>query len=137
MIRYALKCDDGHAFFSWFQSADAFDTLERTGHLACPDCGSDAVAKAVMAPQVATARAPALAEPETPAQAALANLRREIESKSDYVGRRFATEARAMHDGDSPRRSIWGEARLDEARALVEDGVPVAPLPFVPKARTN
>ncbi len=137
MIRYALKCGDGHAFFSWFQSADAFDTLERKGHLACPDCGTDAVAKAVMAPQVATARTPTLTEPETPAQTALATLRREIESKADYVGRRFASEARAMHDGESPRRSIWGEARPDEARALVEDGVPVAPLPFVPKARTN
>ena len=68
---------------------------------------------------------------------AMAELRRRIEEKSDYVGRNFATEARAIHDGTAPDRPIWGEARIEEARKLLEDGVHVAPLPFRPKRNTN
>ena len=67
----------------------------------------------------------------------IAALRREIERNSDYVGDRFATEARAIHEGTAPERSIWGEARRDEAKKLVEDGIPVAPLPFTPQRKMN
>lgn len=80
---------------------------------------------------------PALSEPDTEKARALAELRQKIESNSDYVGMNFAAEARAMHDGEAPHRSIYGEAKPDEAIKLLEDGVPVAPLPFTPKARTN
>lgn len=141
MIRYTLKCPDGHGFESWFASAEAYDTLRAAGHVACPDCGSERVEKSLMAPRVQASRSaapkPSLSTPKDPREVAMAKLRREIEEKSDYVGLNFAAEARAIHDGDAPARSIHGEARPDEARRLIEDGVPVAPLPFIPRSRTN
>jgi hypothetical protein len=137
MIRYALRCDRDHGFDSWFGSAEAYDRLRAAGHVACPDCGSTVVDKALMAPSVSPARDKALAAPRDPREAALAELRRQVEENSEYVGLEFATEARRIHEGEAPERSIYGEARLDEARRLIEDGVPVAPLPFLPKARAN
>lgn len=139
MIQYRLHCAEGHDFDSWFQSAEAFDKLAAAGHVACAVCGSSKVGKALMAPAVKTtprADAP-LSAPASEAEAHLAELRRRIEENSDYVGLNFAAEARAIHDGDSPARSIYGEAKPDEARALLEDGIPVAPLPFRPSKRTN
>ncbi|MFC6688127.1 DUF1178 family protein [Jhaorihella thermophila] len=147
MIQYALKCADGHSFDSWFQSSDAFDKLHAAGMVACAVCGSTEVEKSVMAPRVQASRdkakaqpdAPSrpLSEPASPAEQALAELRRRIEANSDYVGRNFAAEARAIHDGEAPARSIYGEARPDEAKALIEDGIPVAPLPFRPQRKSN
>ena len=142
MIKFTLKCDDGHQFDSWFQSTTAFDRLHAAGAITCMECGSAKVEKALMAPAVAHDRAPEpQAEPTSPAPdpkaEALQALRKAVEENSDYVGMEFATEARAMHDGEVPRRAIYGEARPDEARALIEDGVPVAPLPFLPKRRTH
>lgn len=151
MIQFTLKCAEGHSFDSWFQSSDAFDKLHAAGMVACAVCGSGKVEKSVMAPRVRPSRsaakaAPAegaaetpgpLSAPASPAEQALAELRRKVEQSSDYVGRDFATEARAIHQGDAPERSIYGEARPDEARALIEDGVPVAPLPFRPNRKTN
>lgn len=138
MIRYDLKCDKGHAFDSWFASAAAYDRLAAAGHVACPDCGSANVTKALMAPAV-TQRSNdrALATPRDPKEAALAELRRKVEETSDYVGLSFAAEARAMHEGQIPERAIHGEAKPDEARKLIEDGVPVLPLPFLPTRKTN
>ena len=145
MIRYALRCDKEHAFDSWFRSAAGYDQLLVAGQVTCPDCGSKAVVKALMAPSVAEpargeridVSAPALSTPSNPREAALAALRRRIEEKSEYVGMNFVAEARRIHDGDAPERSIHGEARLDEARKLIEDGVPVAPLPFMPISKVN
>ena len=141
MIRYSLKCDQGHAFESWFASASAFDALKKAGHLTCAQCGSAQVEKALMAPSVSNAdgdtAARALAPVAGGPEEKLAALRRHVEENSDYVGTDFVNQARAMHLGDAPERAIWGEARFDEARALAEEGVPVAPLPFIPKARTN
>lgn len=136
MIRYSLKCAQSHEFESWFQSAAAFETLAAAGHLACPTCGVHEVTKSLMAPSV---NIPASAElsRKTDMAAALAAMRQEIENNSEYVGMNFATEARAMHVGERPERAIYGEARLDEARKLLEDGVPVAPLPFLPKRKAN
>ncbi len=79
----------------------------------------------------------ALAAPASPAEAALKELRRKVQDNSEYVGQKFATEARAIHLGDAPERSIYGEASSEEARKLVDDGVPVAPLPFVPTRKAN
>jgi hypothetical protein len=139
MIRYTLKCDQGHDFESWFASGAAFDALAAGGHLACPVCGSGKVTKALMAPAVASAddAARPLATPTDSLAQKLAELRRHVEETSDYVGEDFAREARAIHLGDAPERAIWGEARPDEARALIDDGVPVAPLPFMGKAKVN
>lgn len=146
MIRYALTCDRDHSFESWFKSADAYEALRAAGHVACAVCGSANVAKDLMAPAVRPARkaaadpgaAPgALSAPRGEVEAALAAMRRQIEENSEYVGLNFVAEARAMHDGDAPERSIYGEARLEDARRLLEDGVPVAPLPFMPARKTN
>ncbi len=135
MIRYTLRCDRDHRFDSWFQSANAYDTLSGSRALSCPDCGSARIEKAPMAPAVATAAPPAVTAP-TRAEM-LARLKREIEAKSEYVGMNFATEARRIHEGEAPERSIHGEARPEEAKKLIEDGVPVAPLPFTPTRKLN
>lgn len=137
MIRYALTCENKHSFDSWFQSADAFDVLQNAGHLTCSVCGSNVVSKSVMAPRVATAETAPLSAPATAAEQAFRELRDKVESSSEDVGRNFAKEARAMHEGVAPERAIYGEAKLEEAKALVEDGIPVIPLPFSPKRNTN
>ena len=130
MIRYALRCTSDHDFDSWFASAEAYERLATAGGLSCPVCGSGDVAKAVMAPQVSGGGGRIAEHP-------LARLRRKIEAEADYVGDRFATEARAIHDGDAPGRPIWGEARPEDARALAEDGIAVAPLPFAHRSKAN
>ncbi|MGP6086472.1 DUF1178 family protein [Antarctobacter jejuensis] len=140
MIQYSLKCTDGHQFDSWFQSAAAFDKLQAAGHVACAVCGSAEVEKALMAPRVTNgeqAQPKSLAKAANPVEVALSALRKHVEENSDYVGNRFAKEARAMHLGEAPERPIWGEARKEEAKALIDDGIQVAPLPFTPTRKSN
>lgn len=138
MIRYDLKCDKGHAFDSWFAGASAFDRLLSAGHVACPDCGSKSVEKALMAPAVTKASASKpLSVPTTSREEALAELRRQVESKSEYVGMSFSAEARAMHEGHAPERPIHGESKIEDATKLIEEGIPVVPLPFIPTKNTN
>lgn len=143
MIRYSMTCNDGHSFDGWFGSAAGYERLDTAGLLACAICGSAKVNKSLMAPMVvtdkpaATIPATPLSTPASPAEAALAALRRKVEENSEYVGMSFAAEARAIHDGDAPERSIWGETKPAEAMALIKDGIPVAPLPFMPKRGTH
>lgn len=137
MIRYALRCDKGHRFDSWFGSGADFERLLGAGMISCAVCGGSAIEKELMAPSVSGgATAPDLSAPASPAEQALAELRRRIEAESEDVGRDFAAEARRIHDGDAPARPIIGEARAADARALIEDGIPVAPLPWSGR-RTN
>ncbi|WP_299363073.1 DUF1178 family protein [uncultured Paracoccus sp.] len=135
MIRYALNCAGGHEFDGWFRSADDFDRLNAAGQVACIMCGSTEVGKAMMMPAVPAARKKLQDSPAS--MSPLEKLRRHVEANSDYVGLSFAAEARAMHEGRVPERAIHGEARPDEARRLLEDGIPVAPLPFRPTSKTN
>lgn len=146
MIRYTLKCSEQHSFDSWFKSADAFEALLRRGLLSCSVCGCDDVQKAMMAPQVKKktgdaapdpGRHVSLSGPANQMEAALAAFRKHLDENSTYVGSNFAQEARNIHLGEAPERLIHGEANPEEARALIEDGVPVAPLPVMPKARSN
>jgi hypothetical protein len=152
MIRYALHCSTGHDFDSWFQSATALDAQLTSAMVSCPVCGAVSVTKALMAPSLVTTRQLQLPNPDLPGpslprpslrgpandhEAALAALRAEIEANSDYVGMNFVTEARAIHDGDAPERAIYGEARPEEAIKLLEDGIQVAPLPFLPVRKVN
>ena len=134
MIRFHLKCDQNHHFDSWFQSGDVYDKLVASGMVNCTSCGSTAVTKTIMAPAVSTSSD--IAAPRR-SDAAIAALRAKVEAQSDYVGTAFAQEARDMHDGIVPERPIYGEAKWDEARKLVDDGIPVVPLPFVPRKKTN
>ena len=145
MIRYNLKCDAGHGFDSWFKGAEAFSTLLAVGQVVCPVCGSAAVEKDLMAPAVRPARKagaglparPDLSAPASELEEKIAALRRQIEENSEYVGMNFAAEARAIHAGDAPERVIHGEAKPDEARAMIDEGLPVAPLPFLPARKVN
>ena len=155
MIQFTLKCAAGHSFDSWFQSADACDRLIAGGMTSCAICGTTQVEKALMAPHVARSSSPGAHpsapdgaadshpeptlrdQPGTPAAQALAELRRRIERTSEYVGANFAREARDMHAGLTQDRPIHGEARPEEARKLLEEGVPVIPLPFVPRRKSN
>ena len=142
MIRYSLRCDQGHDFDGWFRSSDGFETLRAAGQVSCAICGSAKVEKALMAPRVAhggegAPDSPDLHSPRDGHEAALEKLRRHVEANSDYVGMSFAAEARAMHEGAAPERAIHGEARLEDARKLIEDGIPVAPLPFRARQRAN
>lgn len=147
MIRFALKCDEAHRFESWFQSSEAFDALLSRGMVTCPDCGSASVAKDLMAPKVRPARKAAAAPqpatqpmtnaPDPELVSAIRKLKSYVEKNSDYVGTEFAREARAMHEGEIPQRAIHGEVRPDEAKKLIEDGVPAMPLPFIPRQKTN
>lgn len=143
MIRYSLKCPDGHRFDSWFQNADAFGALQASGHLACAVCGASGVEKDLMSPGVATSdRDPApprpdLSQPGSELEKALAAWRQHVEENSEYVGVQFAREVRRIHEGEAPERLIHGEAKPEEARQLIEEGLPIAPLPFLPGRKVN
>ena len=151
MISYTLKCENDHRFDSWFQSAVAFDKLLAVGMVTCPTCESSRVEKAIMAPRVRTAREAASTAANTSAQSvdaplstpasdeerAIAELKSKVEANSEYVGMEFATQARAIHAGDAAQRPIYGKAAPEEALKLLQEGVPVAPLPFTPKRKTN
>jgi hypothetical protein len=149
MIKYSLNCDKEHAFESWFPDSAAFDRLAKRGLVVCPECNSSRVSKALMAPAVVGAKkaekpVAVTAEP-APANVALVDekqqrlremakaLRQEIIAKTDDVGSRFPEEARAIHVGDAPQRSIRGQATADEAKALIDEGIGVLPIPFIPE----
>lgn len=131
MIQYALKCARGHSFDAWFRSGDAFDTLCKHAQVTCPECGTTQVAKSLMAPRVRAADTGP--DPDNP----LAGIRRAVEDNADYVGKDFAARARAMHDGHEDKRPIYGEAARADAVKLLQDGVPIAPLPSIPKSKIN
>lgn len=140
MIRYALTCEHGHEFEGWFGSSSDFDDQQARGLLECPVCASKSVRKQIMAPAVAGTKRNT---PDLPPKArammmeALGKVRRHVEENFDYVGDAFAREARAIHEGRSEDRGIYGEASPAEVKALVEDGVPVAPLPPEPPKKTE
>jgi hypothetical protein len=142
MIVFDLKCGAGHVFEAWFGSSDAFESQRASSLIQCPMCGDGDVAKAVMAPNVGTKgnQSPAIA-PETlkAALAAVAEIQSKMLEKSQWVGTAFADKARAMHLGETPQTQIHGQATANEARELIEEGVPVAPLlvPIVPPEACN
>ncbi len=160
MIRYTLRCECGHAFESWFQSSSAYESQAKRKLVTCPACESAKVDKAIMAPQIVSKKGresaapvplapvtstsnevtaptstPLLMAQERELRAKLKELRDHIVKNADNVGERFPTEARKMHYGDIEHRPIYGEASPDEARALVEEGVEVTPLPVLPDDR--
>jgi hypothetical protein len=160
MIRYALICDQGHDFESWFQDSAAYEKQAKRGLVTCPQCGSAKVEKAIMAPRLAaTAKkrlapveapasvAEAPATPEAPApvamispqeqefRAKLKELRDHLTKNADNVGAKFPEEARKMHYGEIEHRSIYGVASPEEAKELSEEGIEFHPLPTLPDER--
>jgi hypothetical protein len=136
MIRYALLCDREHEFDGWFGASADFDDQQARGLIECPVCASKAVRKAIMAPAVAGTKRriqdPSPAENQAVMMEAMGRIRRHVEENFDDVGDAFASEARAIHEGRSEDRGIYGQATATEVRELVEDGVPVAPMPPEP-----
>jgi hypothetical protein len=151
LIRYALVCEAGHGFESWFRSSDDYETQRKKNLVACPTCGSASVEKQIMRPSVARTDRPA---PRSEAQAAgekapvammspqeqefrkkLKELRDHVTKNADYVGEKFPELARQMHYDEIEHRSIYGEAKPDEVRELLDEGVEVQPLPILPDDR--
>src|SRR5438552_598517 len=134
MILFSLRCHAGHEFEGWFRDGDGFEAQQEAGEIACPECGDTGVEKALMAPNIARSRgkAPAI----TPAQmrAALVELRRQVETNCDYVGPRFAEEARKIHYHEVDAHSIYGEASEHESRELADEGISFGRIPWIPPA---
>jgi len=148
MIRYALCCEKGHDFESWFRSSADFDEQQQRGLVTCPACGSARVAKQIMAPSLARTDKPESVQPAAPAmqnaqpvaliddreqhlRAMIRAFREQVLAQSENVGQAFAEEARKIHYGETEKRDIYGETSADEAAALAEEGVPVARIPWV------
>jgi hypothetical protein len=160
MIHYALNCDQGHTFESWFPNSAAYDKQAKRSLVTCPICGSAKVEKAIMAPRLGRAVTPAPEQPSpvtapavTPPAAAaktplavmspperelrqkIKELRDHITKNANYIGPSFPEEARKIHYGETEHRSIYGEASPDEAKELHEEGIEFHPLPFLPDDR--
>ena len=129
MIRYDLRCANGDEFEAWFGSIDDYDKQAEAGLVECPHCGTKHVEKAPMAPAVVTGRKKEARNERAVAMAMAAKVREHIKDNFDYVGDKFADEARKMHTGETEERAIWGEATPEQARELAEEGIPAAPLP--------
>jgi hypothetical protein len=131
MIRFTLRCNAEHEFEGWFRSSEAFEAQQQAGEISCPSCGDNRVEKALMAPNIGRSHknAPAL----SPAQmrAMLVELRRQVETKCDYVGERFAEEARKIHYGEVDPHGIYGEATAEESHELAEEGIEFGRIPWV------
>jgi hypothetical protein len=136
MILYELRCEAGHGFEAWFRNSGTYDTQVAAGEVNCPVCGSSAVEKALMAPAIAKrpaedGKARRTHTTMADARRELEALRQKIEENCEYVGDRFADEARKIHYEESAHRDIYGEATETEARELEEEGIGVARIPWV------
>ncbi|AHK42189.1 hypothetical protein OV14_0019 [Ensifer adhaerens OV14] len=138
MIRYTLSCNQGHAFEGWFSSSDDFDRQMERKLVSCPTCNSTSVAKQLMAPSVATARkkeatrALVMDQAQKETVAKIRELVKAVRDNAEDVGDRFPEEARKIHYGETDGRGLIGKATVEEAVALLEEGIAIAPLPVLP-----
>jgi hypothetical protein len=138
VISYSLVCDNSHKFDAWFRSADAYDEQAGRGIVTCPICNSVKVGKALMAPALGRMNSDKVSlSSGHPQQSEIRELmramRRKVVNEADYVGDRFAEEARRIHFKEADQRGIYGEATHDEVAELLEDGVDFLPLPNLPE----
>jgi hypothetical protein len=138
MIRFALVCSDAHEFEGWFRDNADFDKQQKHNMVSCPVCETQSVGKAIMAPAVSTSRDQekvtlAMGDDQRRMMSEMRALTQKMKAGADYVGDKFAHEARKIHDGDADVRGIYGEATNEEARALIEDGIDFMPLPSFPE----
>ena len=140
MIKYTLQCKNLHQFESWFRTSDDYEKLNNEKMLSCEICGSNSISKSLMSPRVNSIEKKGIKKTletiPSKEQKLIKQLKTEVEKNCEYVGDNFNKEARAIHFGDSPERSIYGKTTLREAKSLVEDGIPVTPLPWVDR-KTN
>lgn len=135
MIRYQLVCKKDHGFEGWFRDSAAYDAQASKGLLTCPTCNTKSVQKAPMAPAVGKkARLGDVAAKAASMREWVSKVRKHVEDNAEYVGERFPDEARAIHHGDAEERQIYGEATLEDARELVDEGIQVAAIPSLPRA---
>jgi len=132
MILFKLRCGAEHEFEAWFRDGAAYERQAAQGEIACPTCGDSAIGKAPMAPRLG--RTGGENKPPSPEEMrrVLQQVRRHVEANCDYVGPRFAEEARRIHRGDADARGIYGEASETESRELADEGIEVARIPWVP-----
>ena len=152
MIRYDLRCAEGHAFDGWYASSAAYDRLQEAGAVTCPHCGTASVERALMAPAIAKGGAGPAREPEflppvgdapnvamddraAKVREAIRAMRQAVIENGVDVGRRFPEEARRIHYGEAEPRGIYGQAEIEEAKALLDEGIAVLPLPVLPEDR--
>lgn len=138
MISYSLVCEKSHKFDAWFRSAEAYDEQATRGVVTCPVCNSVKVGKALMAPSLSRMNTDKLSlssghPQQSEIRELLRAMRRKVTSEADYVGDRFAEEARRIHFKEADPRGIYGEATRDEVAELIDDGVDFLPLPHVPE----
>ena len=140
MIKYTLQCKNLHKFESWFRTSDDYEKLNYKKMLSCEICGSKSISKSLMSPSVSSKENKQSKEildtVPSKEQKLIKQLKKEVEKNCEYVGDNFEKEARAIHYGDSPERSIYGKTTIKEAKSLYEDGIPVTPLPWVDR-KTN
>jgi len=129
VIVYNLRCRNAHEFEGWFRDSAAYDEQARDGSLTCPVCESRKVEKAIMSPALSGAKKQTVAEEAKQMRQFMTGLRQYVQQNADYVGPNFAEEARKIHYGEADHRHIYGEASVEEAKELLEEGVDVAPLP--------
>ena len=128
MIRYSLACVGEHQFEAWFSNSKAYDSQRKKKLVECPVCGSHEVRKQIMAPAVRNSSSKGEASDVEAARMA-GEIRQHIEKTHDYVGDKFAEQARSMYYGETEHRPVWGEVEPDVAKELIEEGVPAMPLP--------
>ena len=131
MILFALRCGSGHEFEAWFRDGDGFEAQLKAGEITCPHCGDAQVEKAMMAPRIGRSREKTPAPSPAQMRAALVELRRQVEANCDYVGERFAEEARRIHHGEADPHGIYGEATSEESKELAEEGISFGRIPWV------
>jgi hypothetical protein len=132
MILFTLRCAHGHEFEGWFRDGNGFEAQQKSGEIACPECGQTTVEKAVMAPRLGRSRENSPPISAAQFRAALLEMRRQVESNCDYVGERFAEEARRIHYGEIDPHGIYGEASEEESRELKDEGISFGRIPWVP-----
>ncbi|HUC68422.1 MAG TPA: DUF1178 family protein [Stellaceae bacterium] len=132
MILFTLKCAAGHEFEAWFRDGATYERQAARGLVTCPECGNTGIEKAPMAPRLGRAAADAPAPSPEQLRRMLQQVRRQVEQNCEYVGDRFAAEARRIHQGEAKARGIYGEATEAESRSLADDGIEVAHIPWVP-----
>lgn len=133
MIKYSLECNQSHTFDAWFSDSLNFEKQNKKNQISCPNCSSLKIKKSIMAPSIPSKnyKSDLLNEKKDKVEVILSKVRKHVEDNFDYVGDKFADEARSMHYGEKEEREIYGETTIEDAVDLIEEGINVKPMPGV------